>query len=313
MKKLRQRNIGILLAFLYLACGTYLNAQAGSWTERATDDYSISANVPYGTFGGTTVHLDIWQNKSTGKQTPTLVYIHGGGWVFGDKTGAANLFLPYLERGWSVVNVEYRMADKSLAPAAVEDVRCALRFVTDNADRYNLDLDKLVVSGHSAGGHLALMAGMLPNGTDFDSACPASETSKPIRVAAIVNWYGITDIPDLLAGPHRETYAIMWMGAQPERLQLARQLSPLSYVRSGLPPVITIHGDRDPTVDYSQGARLAAALTSAGVPNELFTVAGGSHGSFGAEKDVEAFTHIWKFLDSHIAGLPREPIEVPSK
>jgi acetyl esterase/lipase len=89
------------------------------------------------------------------------MFLHGGGWVAGNKEAATNLFLPHLQRGWDVVNVEYRLAGSSLAPAAVEDARCALRWIYNNANAYHFDTERIVVSGQSAGGHLVLMVGML--------------------------------------------------------------------------------------------------------------------------------------------------------
>jgi acetyl esterase/lipase len=198
--------------------------------------------------------------------------------VFGDKNGAANSFLPYIERGWNVVNVEYRMAGTSPAPAAVEDVRCALRWVFRNTAEYHFDTNRIVATGQSSGSHLALMAGMLPAGTDLDSQCPAGPGEPPLKLAAIVNWFGISDVAGLLDGPDRQSYAVAWVGTQPEKMELAKHVSPLTYVRPGLPPIITVHGDHDLTVPYSQAVRLRDALTHAGVPNELVTIPNGGHG-----------------------------------
>lgn len=274
-------------------------APTNRWTEAASFDYGISADITYGVFQNVPVHLDVWKNLRATGPVPTLMYIHGGGWVFGDKNGAVNLFLPYVERGWNVVNVEYRMAGTSTAPAAVEDVRCALRWIYRNAGEYHFDTNRIVASGHSAGGHLALMAGMVPAGDDLDDACPADENDPPLKVAAIVNWFGITDVNDLLGGPNRRTYAVAWVGAQTDREAAAKRVSPLTYVRPDLPPIITIHGDHDPTVPYSQAVRLRDALQKAGVPNQLVTIPNGGHGSFTDDQTRVAFGRIWDFLDSH--------------
>src|SRR5207253_2104825 len=209
-----------------------------------------------------------------------LLYIHGGWWRAGSKEQAARTSWPYLEMGFSVINVEYRMTHTALAPAAVEDARCALRWLMRNARTYNFDTTRVVVMGNSAGGHLALMAAMLPADNDFDRRCP--EGSEP-KVAAIINYFGVTDVLDLLDGVNKRGGAIEWLGPQPNREDIARRASPLTYVRSGLPPIITVHGDADPTVPYQQAVRLHDALNRAKVPNLLVTIHGGKHGQFKTE------------------------------
>jgi acetyl esterase/lipase len=283
--------------------------KGADWAELASFHYGIGGDITYGVFNNTPVHLDVWENHAATGPVPTLVYFHGGGWVFGAKGGAPNLFLPYIERGWDVVNVEYRMAGNSNAPAAVEDSRCALRWVYDNAQKYHFDLSRIVLTGHSAGGHLALITGMLPSGTDLDDACPQPPDAPVLKPAAIVNWYGITDVDDLLSGPDRETYAIAWVGSAANRHQIAKETSPLTYVRPGQPPVITIHGDHDPTVPYSQAVRLKKALDQAGVKNELVTIPGGSHGGFSDEQTLRAFREIWKFLDATLPPPSPTPVK----
>jgi acetyl esterase/lipase len=185
------------------------------------------------------------------------------------------------------------MASNSPAPAAVEDTRCALRWVFRNAKAWNFDTNKIVLTGHSAGGHLSLITGMLPKGSPLDNACYGDED---LKVAAIVNWYGISDVYDLIQGPNLKNYAPMWMGSQPNAAEIARSVSPLTYVRAGLPPIISIHGDKDDVVPYSQSVRLHKALTDAKVVNELITIPGGGHGGFTQPEYARAFERVWKFL-----------------
>ena len=238
----------------------------------------------------------MWQKKDAKLPVPTLIYYHGGGWIWGDRTGATLLFLPYLEMGWNVINVEYRMASVSLAPAAVEDCRCALRWAVRNSKQYNIDTDRIVLTGHSAGGHLSLITGMLPDGTGLDNNCYGDEK---LKVAAIINWFGISDVADLIQGPNLKNYAVAWMGSQTNQLEIAKRVSPLTYVRAGLPPIISIHGDADPVVPYEQSARLHKALTAAGVSNELVTIKGGGHGQFNDAELEDAYGKIRDFLRSH--------------
>lgn len=262
------------------------------------DRYWMQPDVVYGSANNTPLKLDIWYPRDNSNPTPTLVYIHGGGWIFGSKEGSVYQFLPFLEKGWRVVNVEYRMASNSLAPAAVEDARCALRWIFRNAKQYNFDKSKIVLTGHSAGGHLSLITGMLPDGTPLDNNCYADEKygDEKMRVAAIINWYGITDVNDIIQGANLKNYGVMWMGSQTSAAEIAKSVSPLTYVRPGLPPILTIHGDKDDVVPYSHATRLKSALDKAKVKNELLTIKNGGHGMFPQTDYINAYNEIWKFL-----------------
>jgi len=294
-------------AFLWISISVVVSGFSQQATSpsllQISDRYWMQPDVVYGSANNTPLKLDIWYPRDNPNPTPTLVYIHGGGWIFGSKEGAVYQLLPYLERGWRVVNVEYRMAGNSLAPGAVEDARCALRWIFRNATQNKFDTSKIVVTGHSAGGHLSLIAGMLPDGTSLDNRCYADAKygDVPMKVAAIVNWYGITDVNDVIQGPNLKNYAVMWMGALPNSAELAKSVSPLSYVRPGLPPIITIHGDKDDVVPYTQATRLHDALNKTGNVNKLVTVKGGGHGMFTQPDYVMAFDEIWKFLKDNMA------------
>jgi acetyl esterase/lipase len=245
--------------------------------------------------------LDVITAGSPSQPRPTLIHIHGGGWVLGNKETNELAALPYLAKGMNVVNVEYRLSNVSLAPAAVEDCRCALRWVYHSAKEYGFDTSKLVVAGGSAGGHLALMTGMLDSNAGFDNITCGwwPFEHEEFKVAAIVNFFGITDVTDVLEGPHRQDYAVAWFGSMPDRMELARRLSPLTYVRSGLPPIITIQGDADSIAPYQDGVRLHKALDAAGVPNELLTIPGGKHGGWTRDQILHAQEVVFTFLHAH--------------
>lgn len=299
--KYRQKLGRVLIVLCLTLSGSLAYGQEQNTTPsllRIADRYWMQPDVVYGSANNTPLKLDIWYPRDNSTPTPTLVFIHGGGWIFGSKEGAVYQLLPYLERGWRVVNVEYRMAGNSLAPGAVEDTRCALRWMYRNAKQWNFDTSKIVLTGQSAGGHLALITGMIPDGTPLDNRCYADAKygDVPIKVAAIVNWYGISDVNDLIHGPNLKNYAAMWMGSLPNAAAVAKSVSPLTYVRAGLPPIITIHGDKDDVVPYTQATRLKEALDKAGVINKLVTIPGGGHGLFTQEQYVIAYSEIWKFL-----------------
>jgi acetyl esterase/lipase len=285
----------LMITFFSVAAQAQLSETA-SWAADVANRYRIAANITYLIANNYEAKLDVYTPRVTAAPVPTLVYIHGGGWVGGTKESALLNVVPYLEMGWAVVNVEYRMARVSLAPAAVEDCRCALRWVIRNAKDYNFDLNKIVVTGHSAGGHLSLTTGMLTAAAGLDRQCHGAEE---LKVAAIINWYGITDVNDLLDGVNQKTYAVQWLASLPDREAVAKRVSPLQYVRKDLPPILTIHGDADPTVPYAHAVRLHEALNKVGAPNQLHTVPGGKHGGFTREESLRIFSVIREFLTKH--------------
>jgi acetyl esterase/lipase len=232
---------------------------------------------------------------------PTLLFIHGGGWVQGDKTGADPWLLPFVQRGWHVVNMTYRLGPGT-APAAVEDVLCALKWMVDNSDEYGFDRDRIVVSGASAGGHLALVAGILGSREGHD--CYAGDG---FRVGAVVNWYGITNIETVdsyLADAMPDfNYARAWAGDGARIPDLSARYSPVLIVDEGAPPVLTVHGEDDSVVPHEQAVSLHERLDELRVVHELRSMPGGTHVGFTEGQFQEAFGAIFEFLDA--AGLGR--------
>lgn len=254
------------------------------WATIAQNEGHVAFDVVYGEADNVKLRLDVISIGSPSVLKPTLIYFHGGGWLEGTKESTLLYMLPYLALGMNTVNVEYRMAPESLAPAAIEDSRCALHWVYDHAAQYGFDTSKIIVSGHSAGGHLALMTGLLKPSDGFDNTCERlsdewrESTIQDVKVAAIVNFFGPTDLVKLVQGPTVRNYAVRWFGGLPDREELAKRVSPVTYARPGAPPVLTIMGDKDPIVPYAEGIELRDALDKAGVPNELVTIQGGGHG-----------------------------------
>lgn len=275
------------MKFLSLLC-----VVAGmAWTQvpPVPDWVSVEANIAYDASPETRV--DILKPKSATGKRPGVLFIHGGGWVGGKKENVvANFCLPYLQKGFVVANVEYRLAQRALAPAAITDVLKAAEWFQKNADKYGVDPKKIIVSGDSAGGHLALMVGMTPKNANL---------GPPAKVAAVVNFYGITDVMDVLEGPNMKQYAVTWIpDSMTDRRELARKVSPQNYVRKKLPPTLTIHGGEDPTVPYEHGVTLVKMMRDMGNDAELYSVPKGKHGDFLRDpaEGPAAWNAIWEFL-----------------
>ena len=288
---------------------------ATQWATDASYKLQLHTNIVYQRAGSVDLKLDVI-TAGENSPRPVLIYFHGGGWVAGNKDGLMLTVLPYVARGMDAVTVDYRLASQALAPAAVEDGRCALHWVVRHAKEYGFDTNKIVIAGESAGGHLALMIGMLTPAAGFDDTCEVPMDSwqttgpKDVKVAAIVNFFGPTDLQvflepstsDTSALPMPRYMAMRWLGDQPNRIELAKRLSPLTYVRKDLPPILTVHGDKDPIVPYKQALILRDALEHVGAQNQLTTIERGGHGgtppfAWTLQQSQTAHQAVFQFLE----------------
>jgi fermentation-respiration switch protein FrsA (DUF1100 family) len=159
---------------------------------------------------------------------------------------------------------------------------------------------------------------MLTPAAGFDNECEFADDEwqttgpKDVRVAAIVNFFGPTDLPEFLqppgarknisALPMPRTFALRWFGDSPNTIELAKRLSPLTYVRKDSPPIITVQGDKDAYVPYEQAVRLRDALDRAGAQNGFLTIQGGGHGSsppfaWTPAQNLTAHEAVFEFLE----------------
>lgn len=273
--------------YLWAAPLVAMAAWAQEPTPALPDTVTLESNIAYDSYPET--KLDILRPKEPAKgKRPGVLVIHGGGWIRGTKESQlATMCLTYVRRGFVCASVEYRLAKAATAPAAVTDVLKAAQWFRKNAKKYGVDPGRLVVSGGSAGGHLTLMVAMTPG---------SAKLGPPAHVRAAVNFYGITEVADVLGPPNLRDWAVEWVPESPGRLRLAGLVSPLTYVRKNLPPILTIHGDADPTVPYEQGVRLTKALRDAGAQAELVSVPGGRHGFPKETLDRLYEQNVWPFL-----------------
>jgi acetyl esterase/lipase len=285
-----------LISLLFIGISVCASSQEDTTTYKLVEypqGFSSQLNVVYTTVGEWQGKMDLYLPPKTNKPTPVVINIHGGGWNHGVKESQTG-FNTFFKMGFAVANMEYRLTGLATAPAAVEDARCALIYLIRHAKSLNIDINKIVVMGGSAGGHLALMAGLLGNDQRFDGNCPGVEN---IKVAAIIDKYGITDVWDWGYGPRiTSKSATRWLGDKAKDKQFAMSVSPINYVTKYSPPTFIVHGDSDPTVPYQQSVDLHKKYLEAGVKTEFMTVKGGLHGKFEKDKNSEINKAIANFL-----------------
>ncbi len=254
--------------------------------------FTAQIDVVYKKAGNWEGKMDIYLPPNTGKPTPILINIHGGGWNHGSKETQKG-FGSFFKNNMAVANISYRLVDVDPAPAAIEDVRSVMIYLIRHAKELNIDTDKIVLMGGSAGGHLALMGGYLENNPVFDAD---RKDILTIKAAAVVDKYGIADMVDFSVGSKPYKSAVRWIGSQINNRDFIKSVSPIYYINKNTPPTFVVHGDADPIVPYQQSVELVKKLNESGVKNKFITVEGGEHGKFDREKNNEISAEIIEFL-----------------
>ncbi|MDJ0381989.1 alpha/beta hydrolase [Streptomyces sp. G-G2] len=251
---------------------------------------------------------------------PAVVWIHGGGWLDGDRryppptVPVELLHGSVLAAGLALVSIDYRHSLEAPFPAQLHDVKAAIRYVRAYAETLGIDPARIGVWGESAGGHLAALAGVVGPGSPDAEALEGTQGvgSGDTGVLAVVDWYGVSDLvvlaghpmPPMPAGAEfPDPYEALLGGTEAQRPELARAASPVTYAGSpGVPPFLLIHGTQDGLVPYSQSERLAAALESGGGEAVLRPVDGADHIFLGSPDIAEIVGESVAFLARHLVA-----------
>lgn len=260
-------------------------------------------DVLYGTGGGEELKLDLARPETAEGPLPCIVILHGGGWAAGNKAQHVNMTWQFAQRGYVAATVGYRLAPKHRFPAAIQDVKCAVRFLRAHAERYGIDPQKFGAVGFSAGGHLAMMLGVMDQEDGLEGDGGWAEQSSKVQV--VVNFFGPTDF--LLDYPEasREILKTFMGGTKEEMPDQYRAASPVTYLNRGDAPILSFQGTQDPLVPHNQVYRLVDAMTKAGVGGRAEFLIGAGHGWIGAEL-LRSANEMRAFFDLHLKGrLPR--------
>lgn len=229
----------------------------------------VRRDVVYTKIGARELHLDLYLPKSGSGSFPAVVYVHGGGWSGGNKSAFSRQAAHMAAKGFVGACVEYRLSGEAQYPAALDDVKAAIRWMRANAATYRVRPDRIGAAGGSAGGHLVALAGVTGSGDE--------------AVQAVAAFNPAVDFLDFgkRAAANAQNSVSKFLGKSfAEDPKLWESASPLARVHKKAPPFLFLHGTADPTVPYKQSTDMQAALKKAGVKAELFSAPEAVHGFF---------------------------------
>jgi acetyl esterase/lipase len=248
------------------------------------DNLAFEPNVAYATSDPQQV-MDIVRPKDTSRPHPAVLCIHGGGFRAGSRKGYQALCVRLAKEGYVAATVDYRLAPKAPFPAAVYDVKAAVRYLRANAAKLGIDPEKIGTMGGSAGGHLALFLGVTGNVPEFEGDGPNKEQSS--KVQAVADFYGPSDLTKSYGRSVDAAEVLpLFLGGDLEHARTMHlRASPLNWVTPDAAPTLAIQGTKDRYVNYEQSVWIVNRLLSVGVVAELETIAGADHGFKGADEE----------------------------
>lgn len=252
---------------------------------------------------GQHLQLNLARPKNAGGRRPAVLCIHGGGFRAGSREGNNGLCLKLAQRGLVAATASYRLAPKYQFPAAVHDVKAAVRWLRANADKYQIDPQRIGVTGDSAGGHLAQFLGVTAGVAQFEGDEGNADQSS--SVACVVNRYGPSNLlKSYDASVDAAEVLPLFLGGDRETARQRHVLaSPLNWVTPAAAPTLLLHGTEDKYVAYEQAIWMRDRLQACGVEVELLTLTGAGHGFKGADAE-QAEQALFAFFAKHLAAKP---------
>ena len=265
-------------------------------------------DIPYAGTENPRQKLDLYlpKKRNGDKPLPVVVFIHGGGWKGGDKSGGLRNIALYVSSGdYAGVSVGYRLTNEAQWPAQIHDCKAAIRWVRANAKEYGLDAQHIAVWGSSAGGHLVSILGTSGDVKELEGKL-GTFADQSSRVQAVINYYGPENFLTMVTQPStvdRTTSdypeALLIGGRVQDVPDAAKHASPVTYISKDDPPFLTAHGTKDPLVPFAQATELHETLKKVGVSSVLLTMQNGGHGF--ASKDLD--DTVKRFLDKELRGI----------
>jgi acetyl esterase/lipase len=237
-------------------------------------------DVVYATVAGKDLKLDVYM--PAGVTAPRLlVWVHGGAWRSGTKENVPKIFA---EKGFAIASLDFRQSTEARFPAAVHDIKAAIRFLRAKAAEYGYRNERIAIGGSSSGGHLAALVGVTNGHKELEGTL-GKYLDQSSDVSAIVDYFGATNLATILSQstPHglsvRKPALELLLGALPDSVKMLAQLaSPVSHVDKNDPPLLIIHGDQDPQMPINQSHELEGQYRKLNLDVYFDVVHGAAHG-----------------------------------
>lgn len=264
------------------------------------DSVSFEPNIEYANPADQHLQLNLARpKKADSGPLPCVLFIHGGGFRAGNRTGYDAQIIRLAEQGYVAVTASYRLAPKFPFPAAVHDVKAAVRWLRANAKKYNIDPDRIGVTGGSAGGTLAQMLGVTTDVKEFEG--DGGNPTQSSAVKCVVNVYGANDFTKSY-GKSVDAHEVLplFLGGNLEKARSAHiRSSPLYWVTPNAAPTLCIHGTEDKYVHVEQAEMLVDRYKSMGLEIELLKLEGAGHGFKGKDAETAEKAMI-AYFDKHL-------------
>ena len=291
--------------WLVVIFGSLLTVQGEAQNRRPVegqDKVDLTPDLSYAGNDNPRQMLDLLlpKERKAGIKLPVFAYIHGGAWKGGNKRAGHRNLMKYVATGkFAAVSIGYRLSGEAIWPAQIHDCKAGIRWIRAHAEEYGLDPDRILVWGHSAGGHLSSMIGT-SGGVSAMEGSVGSNGAFSSRVQAVCNYFGPSDFlqmdahrlpKGLVHDSPQSPESLLVGGAIQEHPERVATANPITYVTSDDPVFLSIHGEVDPLVPAHQSKILHEALVAAGVDSELYLVKDGKHGGFRHDprvKELEA-------------------------
>lgn len=305
----------LLLALLVIDLSRFVtdfkNMSQDNWGWPDNPIQATYRDLEYGKYNDEPLLLDLYLPEDNQESYPLIVFVHGGGWMVGSKELIEPGVFELIDQGYAVASIGYSLVDKAQWPVQGQEIKGAIRWLRANADKYNLDSDKFISFGGSAGGHLSSFLGTT-NGTDEFDIADYGNMEYSSDVQASVAWYPVNDILQ------KQPFSVLYMtvannnsshsggtkllGGKPkDNVELAQNASPIYHIsKETTVPFLLMHGEKDMVVNVEQSRAFYDELQTHGIYSEYY--------------EYEDFTHVdMRFNEKEKIGLIIDFIENVTK